>query len=54
MFSPFHDRQGMPKELADVEYADLAQRYSYREGIGTELKSTFSSRVRRPVPKVKA
>lgn len=54
MFSPFHDRQGMPKELADVEYADLAQLADYDEGFALEFKQSFSPSVRRKVPKVVA
>ena len=51
MFSPFRDRQGAPKALADVEYADLAQLSSYEEGFALEFKQSFSPGVRtsRPV-----
>ena len=54
MFSPFRDRQGAPKALADVEYADLAQLSSYEEGFALEFKQSFSPSVRRKIPKIVA
>ena len=54
MFSPFCDRQGAPKALADVEYADLAQLADYEEGFALEFKQSFSPSVRRKVPKIVA
>ena len=54
MFSPFRDRQGAPKALADVEYADLAQLADYEEGFALEFKQSFSPSVRRKIPKVVA
>lgn len=54
MFSPFRDEQGLPKGLAEVEYADLEQLHDLEEGFALEFKQTFSVSVRRKIPKIVA
>lgn len=52
MYSPFHDEQGQPKELAEVTYEDLAQLSSLDEGFVLEFKRTWNESVRKKVPKI--
>lgn len=52
MYSPFQNKQGQPKELDEVTYADLAQLKELEEGFALEFKRTWNENVRVKVPKI--
>ena len=52
MYSPFHNEQGQPKDLAEVTYADLSQLADLDEGFVLEFKRTWNENVRKKIPKI--
>ena len=51
-FSPFRDEHGVPKELADVTYDDLAQLVGMDEGYVLEFKRSLTAGVKNKIPKI--
>lgn len=52
MIYPIKDKEGKPKTLYDIEYADLKQLLSFDEGYYVEYKEAFDENVKRKIPKI--